>query len=155
MSVKPYGAFVDIGGASGLLHISQISHDRITNVDKVLSEGDRIKVSARRARRARGRGHAGGSLRMRLVCARGVRGWARKGGRGAERGGGGINVSVAAVAGDACAGGGWQSGVLPGSSSTPAATASKRGYNYQPAGSRASVPTRAGRPDVAGAFLLA
>ena len=44
MSVKPYGAFVDIGGASGLLHISQISHDRITNVDKVLSEGDRIKV---------------------------------------------------------------------------------------------------------------
>jgi hypothetical protein len=35
MSVKPYGAFVDIGGASGLLHISQISHDRITNVDKV------------------------------------------------------------------------------------------------------------------------
>ena len=45
MSVKPYGAFVEIGGASGLLHISQISHDRITNVEKVLSEGDRIKVS--------------------------------------------------------------------------------------------------------------
>lgn len=45
MSVKPYGAFVDIGGASGLLHISQISHDRITNVEKVLSEGDRIKAS--------------------------------------------------------------------------------------------------------------
>ena len=45
MSVKPYGAFVDIGGgASGLLHISQISHDRITNVDRVLSEGDKIKV---------------------------------------------------------------------------------------------------------------
>ncbi len=36
MSVKPYGAFVDIGnGVSGLLHISQISHDRIANVDKV------------------------------------------------------------------------------------------------------------------------
>lgn len=44
ISVKPYGAFVDIGGASGLLHISQISHDRIANVEKVLSEGDRIKV---------------------------------------------------------------------------------------------------------------
>jgi ribosomal protein S1 len=38
MSVKPYGAFVDIGGASGLLHISQISHDRITNVDKVRTQ---------------------------------------------------------------------------------------------------------------------
>ena len=48
MSVKPYGAFVDIGGGvSGLLHISQISHDRIANVDKVLSEGDRIKVRGR------------------------------------------------------------------------------------------------------------
>ena len=47
MSVKPYGAFVDIGnGVSGLLHISQISHDRISNVDKVLSDGDRIKVRA-------------------------------------------------------------------------------------------------------------
>jgi len=55
MSVKPYGAFVDIGGASGLLHISQISHDRITNVDKVLSEGDRIKVMVLSQDRERGR----------------------------------------------------------------------------------------------------
>jgi hypothetical protein len=43
MSVKPYGAFIEFGGTSGLLHISQISHDRITNVEKVLAEGDRIK----------------------------------------------------------------------------------------------------------------
>lgn len=55
MSVKPYGAFVDIGGASGLLHISQISHDRITNVEKVLSEGDRIKVMVLSQDRERGR----------------------------------------------------------------------------------------------------
>ncbi|EFN56628.1 hypothetical protein CHLNCDRAFT_22007 [Chlorella variabilis] len=55
ISVKPYGAFVDIGGASGLLHISQISHDRITNVDKVLSEGDRIKVMVLSQDRERGR----------------------------------------------------------------------------------------------------
>jgi small subunit ribosomal protein S1 len=55
MSVKPYGAFVDIGGASGLLHISQISHDRITNVDKVLAEGDRLKVMVLSQDRERGR----------------------------------------------------------------------------------------------------
>ncbi|PSC75243.1 30S ribosomal chloroplastic [Micractinium conductrix] len=55
MSVKPYGAFVEIGGASGLLHISQISHDRITNVEKVLSEGDRIKVMVLSQDRERGR----------------------------------------------------------------------------------------------------
>jgi small subunit ribosomal protein S1 len=43
-SVKPYGAFVDLGCVTGLLHVSQISHERITNVDKVLQEKDKIKV---------------------------------------------------------------------------------------------------------------
>lgn len=43
-SVKPYGAFVDLGGVTGLLHVSQISHERITNVDKILQEGDKLKV---------------------------------------------------------------------------------------------------------------
>lgn len=43
-AVKPYGAFVDVGGQSGLLHISQISHERIVAVENVLSPGDRIKV---------------------------------------------------------------------------------------------------------------
>jgi small subunit ribosomal protein S1 len=28
-ALKPYGAFVEVGGMSGLLHISQISYDRI------------------------------------------------------------------------------------------------------------------------------
>ncbi len=56
MSVKPYGAFIDLGGgASGLLHISQISHDRILNVDKVLAEGDKIKVMILSQDRERGR----------------------------------------------------------------------------------------------------
>ncbi len=43
-SVKPYGAFIDIGGVTGLLHVSQISHERIMHVDKYLSEGDKLKV---------------------------------------------------------------------------------------------------------------
>mmetsp|Transcript_30144 Transcript_30144/g.66828 ORF Transcript_30144/g.66828 Transcript_30144/m.66828 type:complete len:438 (-) Transcript_30144:933-2246(-) len=43
-SVKPYGAFVDLGGVTGLLHVSQISHERITSVDKILREGDKLKV---------------------------------------------------------------------------------------------------------------
>ena len=47
-SIKPYGAFVDLGkGMSGLLHISQISFDRITNVGSILSEGDKLKVCLR------------------------------------------------------------------------------------------------------------
>lgn len=56
VSVKPYGAFVDLGnGASGLLHISQISHDRILNVEKVVAEGDKIKVMVLSQDKERGR----------------------------------------------------------------------------------------------------
>ncbi|KAL3680055.1 hypothetical protein R1sor_023011 [Riccia sorocarpa] len=54
-SVKPYGAFVDIGGTSGLLHISQISHDRITTVENVLQPGDKLKVMVLSQDRDRGR----------------------------------------------------------------------------------------------------
>lgn len=44
-SLKPYGAFVDIGGISGLLHVSQISHDRISDIETVLQPGDVLKVN--------------------------------------------------------------------------------------------------------------
>lgn len=54
-SVKPYGAFIDLGGTTGLLHVSQISHDRIMNVDKILSEGDKLKVMILSADKERGR----------------------------------------------------------------------------------------------------
>lgn len=42
-ALKPYGAFVEVGGMSGLLHISQISYDRIDDLEKVLSPGDVVK----------------------------------------------------------------------------------------------------------------
>jgi len=44
-SVRPYGAFVDIGGVSGLLHISQITNERLTSVEQLMQPGDKIKVS--------------------------------------------------------------------------------------------------------------
>lgn len=40
---KPYGAFVDIGGVSGLLHVSQISHDHVGDVNAVFEDGAEIK----------------------------------------------------------------------------------------------------------------
>jgi small subunit ribosomal protein S1 len=55
MSVKPYGAFIDLGGMSGLLHISQISHDRVMDVEKVLNVGDSIKVMVLSQDQKRGR----------------------------------------------------------------------------------------------------
>ncbi len=40
----PFGAFVDIGGLEGLVHISQISHQRVGNPADVLQEGQTVKV---------------------------------------------------------------------------------------------------------------
>ncbi|RZB90415.1 30S ribosomal protein S1, chloroplastic isoform B [Glycine soja] len=54
-SIKPYGAFIDIGGISGLLHVSQISHDRITDIETVLQPGDILKVMILSHDRERGR----------------------------------------------------------------------------------------------------
>ncbi|TGG91899.1 MAG: S1 RNA-binding domain-containing protein [Aphanocapsa feldmannii 277cV] len=42
--IKPYGAFIDIGGVSGLLHISEISHEHIETPHTVLNVGDQMKV---------------------------------------------------------------------------------------------------------------
>jgi small subunit ribosomal protein S1 len=42
-ALKPYGAFVEVGGMSGLLHISQISYDRIDDLEKVLQPGQIVK----------------------------------------------------------------------------------------------------------------
>ena len=42
-ALKPYGAFVEVGGMSGLLHISQISYDRIDDFEKVLQPGMQVK----------------------------------------------------------------------------------------------------------------
>ncbi|MEN8007265.1 MAG: S1 RNA-binding domain-containing protein [Candidatus Krumholzibacteriota bacterium] len=40
----PFGAFVDIGGLEGLVHISQISHQRVGDPGEVLKEGQTVKV---------------------------------------------------------------------------------------------------------------
>ncbi|KAK6936003.1 S1 domain [Dillenia turbinata] len=39
-SLKPYGALIDIGGINGLLHVSQISHDRVSDIATILQPGD-------------------------------------------------------------------------------------------------------------------
>ncbi|CAM3058453.1 30S ribosomal protein S1 [Filibacter tadaridae] len=39
-----FGAFVDIGGVDGLVHISQLSHEHIEKVSDVLKEGDKVTV---------------------------------------------------------------------------------------------------------------
>ena len=47
-SLKDYGAFVELeGGVSGLLHVSQISSQRIKHPGVVLKEGQKVKVKIR------------------------------------------------------------------------------------------------------------
>ena len=43
-SVQPYGAFVDLGGVDGLLHVSAMSHQRVADPKKIVKEGDKIQV---------------------------------------------------------------------------------------------------------------
>ena len=46
-SLQSYGAFVDIGGVQGLLHVSQISSARVSSPSDVLSVGEAVKVQVK------------------------------------------------------------------------------------------------------------
>jgi small subunit ribosomal protein S1 len=43
-SIMDYGAFVDLGGVDGLLHISDMAWSRVTNVSDVLTVGQQLEV---------------------------------------------------------------------------------------------------------------
>lgn len=40
-----FGAFVDIGGVDGLIHLSELSWKRVKSADEVVSVGDQVKVT--------------------------------------------------------------------------------------------------------------
>jgi len=42
--VESFGAFVDLGGVEGLLHVSNISHKRVEDPNEVLSKGQDVRV---------------------------------------------------------------------------------------------------------------
>ena len=46
--IMPFGAFVDLGGVDGLIHLSDLAHDRVNhgekNVARYVTEGQRIRV---------------------------------------------------------------------------------------------------------------
>jgi len=43
-SVTTYGAFVDLGGIEGLLHVSELAHGRVEDPSSMVSEGDALEV---------------------------------------------------------------------------------------------------------------
>lgn len=42
--LQPFGAFIDLGGLEGLLHVSRMSHARIDDPTQVVKSGDKVKV---------------------------------------------------------------------------------------------------------------
>lgn len=42
--LQPYGAFADLGGIDGLIHVSDMSYERIGHPKEVVKEGDQVEV---------------------------------------------------------------------------------------------------------------
>lgn len=53
--ILDFGAFVDLGGMDGLVHVSKMSWDRVAHPSDVLQEGQRIQVKVERIDRATGK----------------------------------------------------------------------------------------------------
>jgi small subunit ribosomal protein S1 len=47
-SIQPYGAFVDVGGLQGLVHVSEMAHTRVSSPSDLVEVGEsvRVKVTA-------------------------------------------------------------------------------------------------------------
>lgn len=43
-SVQPYGAFADLGGVDGLIHVSELTHDRVRDPGDVVKVGETLEV---------------------------------------------------------------------------------------------------------------
>lgn len=43
-TLQPYGAFIDLGGIEGLVHISELGHGRVDKVGDVVKVGETVKV---------------------------------------------------------------------------------------------------------------
>ena len=54
-SVKDFGVFVDLGGADGMVHLTELSHTRIKHPSEVVKEGDKVSVKVINVERDTGR----------------------------------------------------------------------------------------------------
>jgi small subunit ribosomal protein S1 len=73
-SLTSYGAFVDLGGIEGMIHVSELGHGRVADPKDVLQIGDEVEVQVKSigapdASKARGRA-PGGSTRERIALSR-------------------------------------------------------------------------------------
>jgi small subunit ribosomal protein S1 len=47
-SVRDFGAFVDLGGVEGLVHVSELSHQRVAHAQDVVQPGQKVRVQVLR-----------------------------------------------------------------------------------------------------------
>ncbi|MDB4965923.1 MAG: binding domain protein [Myxococcales bacterium] len=47
-AIKEYGAFVDLGGVEGMLHVSEIGFQRVSHPNEVLSVGQEVEVQVKK-----------------------------------------------------------------------------------------------------------
>ncbi|KAB2958619.1 MAG: S1 RNA-binding domain-containing protein, partial [Thermoanaerobaculia bacterium] len=68
-SLASYGAFVDLGGIEGLLHVSELGHERVGHPGEVLSVGQEVEVEVLRIEKPDAKGRERISLSRRALLA--------------------------------------------------------------------------------------
>ncbi len=67
-SLREFGAFVDLGGVEGLIHVSELSHERVANPADVLAVGQRVDAKVVKLERGAGGGAGRIGLSLRALA---------------------------------------------------------------------------------------
>ena len=54
-SLQPFGAFVDLGGLQGLVHVAELSHSRVNDPAQVVKVGQSIRVKVLKIEKKEGK----------------------------------------------------------------------------------------------------
>jgi small subunit ribosomal protein S1 len=68
MSLREFGAFVDLGGVEGLIHVSELGHVRVTHPAEVLQVGQRVEAKIVKLERGTGAGQGRIGLSLRALA---------------------------------------------------------------------------------------
>jgi small subunit ribosomal protein S1 len=68
-SIREFGAFVDVGGVEGLVHISQLGHARVEHPSEVLEVGQKVETQVVKIEAAKDGGRAKIGLSIRALAA--------------------------------------------------------------------------------------
>ena len=63
-SLQPFGAFVDLGGLQGLVHVAELSHSRVNDPAQVVKVGQTIRVKVLKIEKKEGKTRVGLSLKQ-------------------------------------------------------------------------------------------